>query len=203
MKYLANIVSQNKVEVSEFINVVDNMEDIEPNLPTLIIGYNAFIKNNYDEGIISVIDRYIDDKTMWTFSKYEKATEYEKDLKEFQENIFEELDLLKKYTYFNLMTSTLQEKKKFINILKSNLYKCVYIYENSFMYILIKDVIIGILIDDVEFFGVKTEKILSWFEKLPNTKFIDNNRFLLYRTQKCIENKKYLTPTLYKMKYSR
>lgn len=202
MRYIGNIISDKKIEISEFINVVDSFDKIKQNLPILIIGYNDYVKPNFDNKKISVIDRYIDDKTMWTFGKYERASEYERDLREFQENIFDELKIITDYRYFNLLTTTLTEKKDIITVLKSPVKKYIYIHEEKMVYVHITNEIIGFLLDDVEFLGVGREKIINWLKSLKNSKIIDNVNFLTFRTQKFIQNSNFLIPVLYKMKYS-
>jgi hypothetical protein len=202
MKYLGNIVTQNKIETTEFINITDNIENVDKNIPTLIIGYNNYIKNVYPEDKISVIDRYIDENTVWTFSKYEKANDYEKDIIEFQQNLFDELDILTNYEFFNRLTSNLSEIKEFVKILTNIERKHVYIYENQFVYISIGNNVYGFSLEDIEYTGISKEKVLKKIGSLLNIKVFDNNRFLTYKTQKFIMDKRYLTPILYKLKYN-
>ncbi len=89
MKKVANIVSTHKVEVSEYFNVVESMDQIIHGLPTLIVDYYYVDKNypNFDIG-----DSRLEDNLYWTFKKTHKRDKYNEDL-----------DCFVRFVYYNLI----------------------------------------------------------------------------------------------------
>jgi hypothetical protein len=89
MKKIANIVSTHKVDVSEYFNVVESMDQIIHGLPTLIVDYYYVDKNypNFDIG-----DSRLEDNLYWTFKKTHKRDKYNEDL-----------DCFVRFVYYNLI----------------------------------------------------------------------------------------------------
>ena len=77
---IANIVTNNKVDVTDDINVVSSIEDIIPDVPTLVTSYE-WLKDNYDD--YDIYDKKLDDNLYWTFAKTERRDVFNKDVDEF------------------------------------------------------------------------------------------------------------------------
>jgi len=73
MKKIANIVSTQKVDVSEYFNVVESMDEIIHGLPTLIVDY-YYIDKHYPNFDIAVSK--IQDNLFWTFKRTHKRDKY-------------------------------------------------------------------------------------------------------------------------------
>jgi hypothetical protein len=69
MKYIGNIVTKSKIEVSSFFNVTSDFNSIDTNTPTLIIGW-SYVKELFPEQ--DILNEKINDNVLWTFSKREK-----------------------------------------------------------------------------------------------------------------------------------
>jgi hypothetical protein len=77
---IANIVTNNKVDVTDDINVVSSIEDIIPDVPTLVTSYE-WLKDNYDD--YDIYDKKLDNNLYWTFAKTERRDVFNKDVDEF------------------------------------------------------------------------------------------------------------------------
>jgi hypothetical protein len=82
--YVGNIVTKSKL-VEENFNIVNNFDEIDNDLPTLIIGWE--IVKNQIEGI-SIIHKKISQRLYWTFTTKERKVDYEVDLEKFKELCF-------------------------------------------------------------------------------------------------------------------
>ena len=103
MKYLANIISKSKIEVSSFFKVTDNILDVDLTIPTLIIGWSE-VKILYPDQ--DILNKQINEKIRWTFSKREKRYQYEEDITNFINEIAENLDKTVNYRFFNYILAT-------------------------------------------------------------------------------------------------
>ena len=91
---IANIVSHNKVNVSEQFNVVESMDKIIHGLPTLIIGFD-YVNKNYPD--FDIMERKLGDNLYWTVKRTEKRDKYEEDLSWFVSKVL--LDLISEVNY--------------------------------------------------------------------------------------------------------
>ena len=101
MKYIANIITKNKLEVSSFFNVSKSLEDIDVSIPTLIIGWKD-VKDFFPEQ--NILENKICDNIFWTFSKREKRHKYEEDLEKFSLHVNEYINKVINYHFFNLVS---------------------------------------------------------------------------------------------------
>lgn len=71
MRKIANIVSDNTIDVSEIFNVVKTMDEIQHGLPTLIVGLDLADKLYPD---FDITDICLGPNVYWTFKKLKKET---------------------------------------------------------------------------------------------------------------------------------
>jgi hypothetical protein len=69
---VANIVSNNNINVSEEFNVVKSMDEIIHGLPTLIIGFD-YVNKNYPD--FNILDIELEPNLYWTVKKTERRDE--------------------------------------------------------------------------------------------------------------------------------
>ena len=74
---VGNIVTNSKIDIENF-KVCRNIDNIDRDIPTLIIGWEN-VKKIYGEKV-SILHKQIDTFTFWTFSPKERKSEYETDL---------------------------------------------------------------------------------------------------------------------------
>lgn len=77
---IANIVTSNRVDVSNDINVVKSFDEIIEGIPTLVTSYD-WLKSNYDDYDIN--DKQLDDNLWWTFAKTERRDIFNRDVENF------------------------------------------------------------------------------------------------------------------------
>jgi hypothetical protein len=77
---IANIVTNNKVDVSDDINVVKSLDEIIEGLPTLVTSY-TWLKDNYDD--YDIYDKQLGENLWWTFAKTERRDTFNRDIETF------------------------------------------------------------------------------------------------------------------------
>ena len=171
MHYIANIITQSPIKIEEFIKVSDNLNGVNLRIPTLIIGWK-FVKSLFPDKDLNILDDRISDNLYWTFSKHEKRIIYEESLNKFYNIILNNINNNIKYYYCNIPTMHYVIIKKLILFFNSFVEKDIYISQTSFVYTFCKDFIIGFSLYDLEYIGIKKNKVLHM---LYNNKF--NNIF--------------------------
>ena len=146
MKFIANIITKNKIDVSEYINVTKDITEVDLRLPTLIIGWDN-VKNIYPNA--NILDKKISENIFWTYSNREKRQEYEPDLAKFVKNVFDNLENNVKYIFFNVLTSRLKKIKGLITYINSPFKKIIYVTEKN-IYVYDYKLVIGISLSDLE-----------------------------------------------------
>lgn len=183
MKYIANIITNSKIEISSFFNITSNISKIDINLPTLIVGWSE-VKKLYPEQ--NILKHQINENLYWTFSKREKRFKYEQDLENFIKKVISELNSKINYRFFNYILASPEKRLSFINYI-NNGYCSIY-YNSRFLYIYnIKDnIIIGISLNDLNYININVKKFIqSLIVKnniiCDNLKCIDENSFILIK----------------------
>lgn len=181
MLYLGNIITKNKVDVSSFFNVSSDIESVDTNIPTLIIGWSEVKKIFPNQNILN---NKITDTISWTFSKREKRYKYEMDLSNFIKSIIVKINDSINYKFFNYILSTQEKQKSFLNYVNSGGNS---IYFNSrFLYVYNpKDKnTIGVSLKDLSYIGVNVKDFIQSLN--------ENNNNFLCDNLKCIDNESFL-----------
>ena len=192
MKYLANIISKSKIEVSSFFKVTDNILDVDLTIPTLIIGWSE-VKILYPDQDILI--KQINEKIRWTFSKREKRYQYEEDITNFINEIAENLDKTVNYRFFNYILATQSRRDNFFSYVTSG--RCSIYYNDKFMYIYNANdnITLGISLVDLRYAGINVKEFIVSLNCpdnifCDNFKCIDSNSFSLIKDN--IKNIAYL-----------
>lgn len=171
MKYLANIVTKSKVDVSPFFNVISDINSIDINIPTLIVGWKE-VKSLYPEQ--DILEKQITPTISWTFSKREKRYRFEEDIVIFVDNIIKNLDKLINYRFFNYILSTEEKRKCFMEYIRNN--QCSMYHNANFLYIYNPSdkITIGVSLKDLRYIGINTKDLIDTFVQ-QNKHIISNN----------------------------
>ena len=160
-KKLGNIVDTNENSVYDVMfNKVSSMGEIDPSLPTLIIGMETAMENIKD---FSILNR-LDGDVWWTFSKRERRGEHSDDIKKFKQRVLTDYLSSVTYEYVNFTCYTLERVKKFIRYIKSSDDKlCFLTKESRFMFIYSKryNRVWGLSLSLCDYIGVDRKKIVG------------------------------------------
>lgn len=186
---VANIVSNNKLNVSKDFNVVQSMDDVIQGLPTLIVGFD-YVNKHYPD--FNILDIKISENLYWTFKKTERRDKYEEDLNWFMVNSYN--DLIKDISY--IFIDPLQYKSKVLwKILRkiNNIEKLISYENDDMIYIYGEKYIFGVDLRLLEYVGFKKDKIKHVINSKSSV-FLNKNQIL-------IEYKKYVEDLGLQVKY--
>lgn len=196
--YLGRIITKSKtVDTIDFVDITSDKSLVTQNcdIPTLVIG-----KKNAEEIFgsenIHFLDRKISNNVYWTFAKTERRNEYERDLRDFNNLIISRLNKSIKYKFINIFTESLSTIKDFIKLISSNTFKVVYI-SNLQLYVYYDNVVYGMSLLDLNYIGIKKNKVIDKLKSNPYNKIVMNDYFLTRTMKKCINNSKILVPYVF------
>lgn len=206
MKYLANIITKTKIEISSFFNVTNNILNVDLTIPTLIIGWSE-VKILYPNQ--DILNKQISDNIKWTFSKREKRYQYEEDITNFINEIADRLNKTVNYKFFNYILATQNKRDNFLSYIQSG--GCSIYYNKHFLYIynVNDNITLGISLVDLEYAGINVNDFILSLNVpgniiCDNFKCIDSESFSLVKDN--IKNVAYLNYLrncdIYKEKYS-
>ena len=184
MKYIANILTNSKLDISSFFHITSNFEEIDKTLPTLIIGWGE-VKKLFPEQ--NILKNEIEENLYWTFSKREKRYKYEQDLENFIKKVTDNINNKINYHFFNYLLANANKRVSFINYINKGF--CSIYYNSRFLYIYcIKDEItLGISLKDLNYIGINSKDFINSLLNqnnniiCDNLKCIDNNLFNLIK----------------------
>jgi len=169
----------------------------ESETPVMVIGYE-YMKKLYSDKDISILNHIITDNIMWCFSPREKRVNFEECLLAFYEQIVDNVDDKTTYFFVNPFehNSPIGFKNWFEYTIPEN--NIVYLDEELFLYIKVKNDIFGFNIDDLEYFDIPIEQVKDLLYK-KHSKIIYNLSFLPNDFKNIIRNRKYLVPQLFEI----
>jgi len=194
--YVGNIVSSLKIEEENF-NICSDLDTIDNDLPTLIIGWDnakEFVGEN-----ISILHKKINQKLYWTFNEKERKVDFEVDFEKFKEVCFNTFGDNIPYVYLDILHGKSKINKKIIKKILSLGDPVIYISDKKMVYIYGENIIFGIDLNIIEYSSIKKEKILNRIKNLNNNVLVTDEIFnkckdLLYK----IKYKNKLIPYIYK-----
>jgi hypothetical protein len=154
---IANIYATSPVKVSEQFNVVDSMDKIIPELPTLIVGFD-YVNKHYPD--FDITDFKIKDGLYWTFKRTEIRDKYEEGLSFFIRKVYAERMENIQYVFVDVIQFSRKQINKIIKKIKEIDKKYLY-YENNMIFIYGGEYIFGIDIPLLKYIGVNMEKFKS------------------------------------------
>lgn len=171
---VANIVSTNKVNVSDEFNVVSSLDNVIQGLPTLIIGFDVVNKLFPD---FNILNRSLAPEIFWTYKRTEKRDKYEEDLTWFIGYSY--LTLIKdvNYVFVDPIQYPRKTIKKIINKMKT-ISSPVSYFDGRMIYIYGDKIIFGIDIKLLTYIGLNTDKIISKI-KIHSSVFLCDEKILI------------------------
>lgn len=180
MRYIANIITKNKIEISSFFNVTSDFSAVDTNIPTLIIGWSEVreLFPNQD-----ILNPEISNTISWTFSKREKRYQYEKDIESFINKVLKGVDENINYRFFNYALATPIKREKFVKYVQSG--HCSIYYNSRFLYVynIHDSFTIGISLIDLAYIGINIKQFI--------TSLTLNNNNIICDNMKCIDSDSY------------
>lgn len=190
---VANIVSTNNIEVPKEFSVYKSIEEIDKNLPTLIVGWNIVHKHypNFD-----ILNKELTKNVFWTFKKTERRDIFEEDLTRFISFSIKNLVKDTKYVFIDIIQYyTYSKIKKFITTITQSHKISTYIH-NDMIYISSDNLIFGIDLLQLKYLDINTDKLIKKISKI--SKIIENNdNYSLYLKE--LNNEIKYIPFLYNL----
>lgn len=192
MLTIGNIVTKENINIDNYFNIVDNIININKDLPTLIIGWEDFIKYNFED--VDFIDRTLYENTFWTFSKIERRDKMNIDLYNFEEYCINKFLSNINYTYVDLITFSENKIKKIFSFIKEN-NSTVYNFKDMY-YIYCCNNVFGFNKNIIKYLDYEEIRFTEKLKKITNN-YIDDNFINNYSILENIENNKKYIPYLY------
>ena len=152
---IANIVSHNKINVSNHFNVVESMDEIIHGLPTLIIGFD-YVNKHYPD--FDVMERKLGENLYWTVKRTEKRDKYEEDLSWFTNKVLS--DLISEINY--VFVDPIQYQGKVIRKIIRKIYSIqnkISFQDGQMIYIYGEKIIFGVDLKLLKYIGLNPIKI--------------------------------------------
>ena len=190
--HIGNILTNGKEKYNELLYVTNKKEELLPNIPTLVIGFD-FTKSNYDD--VNVIDKCLGNNVYWTFGNRERRDRYEVDLKWFVDMCIDTFVKKVKYKYLNILKEDTETIKDVMKTLFSNdsysfiSFGMVYVYNNE------NDSVIGISIRDIEYCGGDAKKFISKLYKKTTVVTVDDS--ISYETKNILYKNVHIIPYVF------
>ena len=194
MKILGYIVSEKKIKGLDFcVKQVDNIGLADRSKPVLIVGWD---KAKEQGDYTNILNKKLGDNLFWTFGKTESRSDFELDLSNFYNYIYNNIINNIKYININIFKIKYNKIKKILYyILYSKEDKTIYI-NNGMLYIPFKGDVIGVSLRIMEYCGIKEEKILKKLTSNPHNKICDNTSKSILKLSNRLGNNKYIIPNL-------
>lgn len=192
MKFIANILTDKPFVNTELYNVVNNKDNLIDGIPTLVIGWE-YTKKMYENA--NILEWEIDRNTYWTYGKREKRNRYEENLEKFRELALYRFIKSVKYSYFNILISSNEEKEYVWSLIDTN---GTYVYLNNDMVYAFdeqENKVIGFSLRDIDYLKKDRKKVLS--KIYSNTNLIEVKDNLSWETKNALRNYSYVIPFLW------
>jgi len=177
MRKIGNIITTSKMpDYTRLFNVVDDIDDADRSIPTIIIG----VQNAREEldNRFNVLDKCYDGGMMWwTYRKNERRADFEDDMSAFVKFCVEKVAKSIEYVYVDLPKIGVNGVKRFIRYIDNGDIKLCHVTNgDSFMFIYDekKSMSFGLSLSLCEYVGVKGEKVIDRVRRNKNNVIIDN-----------------------------
>ena len=186
---VANIVSNNNINVSEEFNVVKSMDEIIHGLPTLIIGFD-YVNKHYPD--FNILDIELEPNLYWTVKKTERRDKHAEDLTWFINKVYNDLTKDIKYIFVDPLQYNSKSLWKIIRKIYS-IKDLVTFVNGDMLYIYGDKFIFGVDLKLMSYIGIKKDKI-KHIIKSKSSVFLEENDIL-------IEYKNYIEELGYQIKF--
>lgn len=177
MQKIGNIVTSTKMpDYTRLFNVVDDIDDADESIPTIIIGVqNA--REEFDDRFNVLDKRYDGGMMWWTYRKNERRADFEDDMSSFVKFCVEKVAKSIEYVYVDIPNIGINGVKRFIRYIDNGDMKLCHVTNgDSFMFIYDekKSMSFGLSLSLCEYVGVKAEKVIDRVRRNKNNVIIDN-----------------------------
>ena len=175
--FIGNIVTNTNIKSHDKFNVVDSLDKIIENLPTLIVGWDIVKQINPNADFS---DRKLSDTIKWTFTLSEKRNLHEEDIYYFIEECHNNLINNLKYIYIDFI---LFDDDKLADIFKKIKYseKNIAFKIDNMIYIYSSNNIFGIDLNIVKFVGRNSDKLINYLKSFINDFLTDDKILIEYK----------------------
>lgn len=177
MRYIANIVSESLLNVPDEFNIVNSIDNIIPDLPTLIIGWDI-IKSLYPDTDIQ--SKQINDNIFWTFRKRERRDIHEADLSNFIQYSYEYMVKDVQYIYIDIVHFNINKIRKIIDKIKQS-DKIISYQSPKMVYICLENLIFGVDLRIYNYLGLNIDKLITKIKHISIDFLTDDNIFIGYK----------------------
>lgn len=171
---LGNILINGNISVSQDFNVISNMSDIIPDIPTLIVGFE-YVNKNYPD--FNITDIEIKPNLYWTFKRTEKRDKFEQDLRWFTTKIYQNLVSKINYVFVDPIHHNSRDLIKIFRKIKKINRKITYV-NGEMIYIYGENLIFGVDLTIFKYAGTDIVRLKNKI-KDNSTVFLENNEILI------------------------
>jgi hypothetical protein len=171
---IANIVSHQRVNVSQEFNVVESMDNIIHGLPTLILGFD-YVNKHYPD--FDVMDRKLGENLYWTVKRTEKRDKYEEDLSWFVTKVLTDLISEISYVFVDPIQYNSRTIRKVIRKFHTMENKITY-QNGQMLYIYAEKIIFGVDLKLLKYIGLDYKKIKEKIIR-KSLVFLTNDKILI------------------------
>lgn len=194
--YIARIITNmRKIDTIDLVERTNKVDDIDENIPTLIVG-KELAESICGKENIHVLDKKIRKNLFWTFARLEKRNEYEIDIEKFNSFVIDKLLSMVKYTFFNIYYEPLIRIKRLISFVANDEEKHFYVTKKH-IYIYYDGNVFGISFDQIRYIGINDKKIMSLIKRGKNNKVFFNDDFIGYRLRGMLGSNSVIVPYLH------
>lgn len=196
MKYIANILTDEPFNEGELYNVVRGKEELVPDIPTLIIGWER-TKAEYPDA--SIIEWKVADNVYWTYGKYERRDKYEVNIKKFQDLSFKKFVESLEYVFYDVLLTPPERFESFLASLGSDNQKTIYVTgDMMYLYYNGTNKVVGLSLRDCDYLNEFTKKrIFSSVYNSNTVNLLKNNDEISKEIRYKAKGRAYILPYLY------
>jgi hypothetical protein len=175
--YVANIVTKTNLNVDKYFNIVQSIDEIIDDLPTLVIGWDIVktINPNAD-----FIDKKLSKDIFWTFKKTERRDIFEEDLYYFIKHSYNLLIKNIEYIFIDLILFSDSELKATFKKIKKSPKVIGYKY-NNMLYLYTDKTIYGFDLKLVKYLDLDSDKTIEKIKPYCSVFLTDTNILIEYK----------------------
>ena len=172
--FIGNVVTETEFSDKRY-NICKSYDEINTNLPTLIIGWKN-VKDIFGEENVSILRKNINENTFWTFDIQERKVDYEVDIDNFESVCVGTLNDRINYVYVDLLHDNRKKVKKIIRKIY-NLKNIISFKNDNMVYIFDENLVFGVDLNIVEFLGLDKQKIINKINSMSSVTLDKNEIF--------------------------
>jgi hypothetical protein len=175
--YVANIVTKTNLNVDKYFNIVQSIDEIIDDLPTLVIGWDIVKTINPN---VDFIDKKLSKDIFWTFKKTERRDIFEEDLYYFIKHSYNLLIKNIEYIFIDLILFSDSELKATFKKIKKSPKVIGYKY-NNMLYLYTDKTIYGFDLKLVKYLDLDSDKTIEKIKPYCSVFLTDTNILIEYK----------------------